>query len=95
MDKWEIEKKIAIHCMKNPQFKQKLISNPKEAIREFLGKEKGFHNSMLEKVNIVVHQEKKNEFHISVPYVDGSESLSEESLRKVSGGIDCWGTVRG
>ena len=95
MDKWEIEKKIAIHCMKNPEFKRKLLSKPKDALRELFAKEKGFNKSFLNNVNVVVNQEKKNEFHISLPYIEEMGSITDEDLKRVAGGAgsSCWATV--
>ena len=95
MDKWEIEKKIVIQCMKNPEFKRKLLSKPKDALRELFAKEKGFNKSFLDNVNVVVHQEKKNEFHISLPHHEELESITDEELKRVAGGRfpDCWGTA--
>jgi hypothetical protein len=36
MNRWELEQKIVIKALKDPAFKRKLISQPKETVLEFL-----------------------------------------------------------
>ena len=95
MDRWELEKKLAIRALKDPEFKKKLMSSPKEAVKECMKAAKGFDAASLEKLHIHVHQEKQNEYHISIPYVKESlQKLSDKEIENLyaaggSGGLTC------
>jgi len=83
MDRWELEKKIALECIKNPKFKKRFLAHPNEAITELFKDTKGFNAKL---IHFSSYEEKKNEMHISIPFIEGGLPASEEELRRVSGG---------
>ena len=87
MNRWEMEKKIAIRALKDPNFKKKLLSNPKEALKEFFKGEK----ERLDMMHVKVYEEKKNEWIFSIPYLEeGHRELSEKELEKlVAANLGC------
>ncbi len=85
MNRWEMEKKIAIAALKDPTFKKKLLANPKEAIKGLLKNELGL--AHLEKLHVKVQEEKKNEWVISLPYFDvQGHHLSDKELENIASG---------
>ncbi len=90
MDRWDLEKKLAIKALKDPEFKKKLIKSPKEAIKECMKGEKGFNAAHLEKLHIHLHQEKENEYHISIPCLkDHTKKLSEKEIEHLFAAAGC------
>lgn len=87
MDRWQIEKKIVLECIKNPKFKERLQTHPKAALQELFKDERWVNDSQIDHLKIVFHQENKNEFHIGIPHIE--KALTEDQLRQVSAGA--WG----
>lgn len=78
MNRWELEKKVVMKAIKDPAFKKELLSNPKEALKSFCTEKQ------LEHVTVKVHQEKKNNPTVLLPYIDEKISkLSESELEKL------------
>ncbi len=84
MNRWEMEQKIAIKAIKDPEFMKKLLKDPKKALSELFKNEKNAH---FDQVKIKVEQEKKNEWIIPIPLVEKAESLSDEQLLQMTGGV--------
>jgi hypothetical protein len=79
MNRWEMEKKIAIAAIKDPSFKKKLLANPKQALKELFKNE--LTQAQLEQLNIKIQEEKKNEWIIALPHVDlQGQKLSMQNL---------------
>jgi Xaa-Pro aminopeptidase len=88
MNRWEMEKKISIAAIKDPAFKKKLLANPKEALKSLFKGE--LDQAFLERLDVKVQEEKKNEWVISLPYVEMQrKTLSDEELEKIAGGSWC------
>lgn len=84
MNRWELEKKIVIQALKNPEFKKKLLSNPKETLKEFLKNEKEADPTILDKTTIKILEEKKNEWMIPLPNLGVEmQQLSDQELEKL------------
>ena len=88
MDRWELEKRIALECVKNPKFKKKFIAQPNEAVAELLKQAKGFDAALLQKVHFTAHEEKKNEMCISIPFGEAGHLVAEEELKELFAGCD-------
>ena len=88
MNRWEFEQKIVIRALKDPAFKKKLLSQPKEAVREFLKNEKGAGSdlSILDKINFKVIEEKKDEWVLTLPNFQKLQGLSDAELEKLAAG---------
>jgi hypothetical protein len=87
MNRWEIEQKIVIRALKDPAFKKKLLAQPREAVLEFLKGEKGANLAALDKVNIRVVEEKKQEWVLAMPYLKASgEALTDEMTERLHAG---------
>ncbi len=67
MNRWELEKKIVMKALKDPEFKKKLLSQPKQTLKDFLKTEKDMDLYFLDKMNIKAYEEKKDEWMISIP----------------------------
>lgn len=63
----------------DPDFRQKLIDNPKDAVQDALGIE------MPADMEVKVHQNDMNTVHLALPVTD----LSEEQLEAVAAGRCC------
>ena len=84
MDRWEIEKKIVMKALKDPAFKQKLLANPKETIRNTFKDEKGIASADFNKINIRIIEEKQGEWTMSLPHLSKElQNLSESELEKL------------
>jgi hypothetical protein len=87
MNRWEIEKKIAIAAIKDPSFKKKLLANPKQALKELFKNELA--QAQLEPLKIKIEEEKKNEWIIALPYIEiNNDNLSSVELKKIAGGVE-------
>jgi len=87
MDRWELEKKIVMKALKDPVFKQKLQSNPKEALKEFCKGEKGIDLALLDKITVKVLQEKQGEWTLALPNLSKLESVSDKELENLRAGV--------
>lgn len=87
MNRWELEQKIVLKALKDPVFKKKLLSQPRETLRDFLKSEKMIDLSSLDKLNIRVVEEKKEEWVLALPSVTTDTStLTDAEIEKVAGG---------
>ncbi len=100
MNRWEFEKKIVMKALKDPAFKKKLITHPKETLKELFKNEKNFDLSFFDKTSLRVHEERKDEWTISIPYLHlENRKLSDAELEKIlaAGGCpvaSCFGSAK-
>jgi hypothetical protein len=85
MNRWDIQKKIVEKSIKDPNFKKKLMSHPKEALKSIFTKEE-INYDLLDKLEIKVELEKQREWIISIPDVK-IDKLTKNQLKGISGGI--------
>ena len=84
LNRAETEAKINAHAWKDPDFKKKLLSDPKVALKEI-----GMKNIPMD-VKIEIVKEQKNHWCIVLHEPpQGHEQLSEDELKKASGGWNC------
>lgn len=79
--RFDVEQKIAECAAENPEFREKLLADPKAAVAELLGKE------LPEGLNIVIHEESEDTLHFVIPPTGGELSAAE--MASVTGGV-CW-----
>jgi len=94
MDKWDIERKLVLKALKEPEFKKKLLAKPKETVAEFLKKEGAHSAAFFDKLDIEVVEGKPKKWRIEIPQLLPSEkyaNLSEEELLKFFAGGKCQG----
>lgn len=82
-----LKKLLITKCIKDPSFKDKLLKNPKEALKQELNIQ------LPEEIRINVYEDTEQTFNIVLPSKKEIESydkkdyeLSEEELQAVSGG---------
>lgn len=86
MNRWEIEKKVAIKAIKDPAFRKKVMSDPMHAIHEI---DKSFKR---QEIHVRVLEEKQNEWILAIPhYNQGYQNMSEKELENLFA-ADCQGT---
>ena len=76
----EIWAQIVERCWEDEKFKQRVIANPKEVLREY-----GFENPNWKYV-VIEEKERGLKYYLSMPKKPESESKSEESLKNISAG---------
>jgi len=81
LSKDEFLAKIIKLASENPEFKQKLVENPKEVFEKIVD------FKFPEDFEIAVHQDTQRTLNIVLP--DTTDELSEVELAAVSGGV-CW-----
>ena len=86
MDRWDIEKRIAIECVKNQEFKRKFLEHPKATALEFLKSLKGFNASALRNARFTVYEEREQELLVSIPFVKNGSSITEKELKRLAAG---------
>src|ERR1044072_131451 len=70
---------------KDPQFKAKVVRDPKGMLEQHLGK------TLPQEVKIYVHEEGNNTLHFSIPPSPSKMAeLSDDDLAKVAGGTEVW-----
>lgn len=85
MDQWEIEGKIVAKALKDPAFRKKLVSQPKEAVREFLKNEKITDFNNFESFTVRVVPTKKLEWVVALPLLDQDGTpLTDQELGKIA-----------
>lgn len=77
-----LQKKVIERAMKDEDFRNKLRSNPKNAIEETIGVE------LPGNINFHVNEETQNDIHITLPRKHNE--LSEKQLSGISGGWSSW-----
>lgn len=86
MKRQEVEAKIIGRALDDPDFREKLLANPKEAIRTTA------RIKVREEIEIEVLQETAGKFYIVLPAP--AEELSEEQLEAVAGGTAAYESRR-
>ena len=75
--------KIIARAWKDPRFKEKLLKNPKAALKEV-----GW--DVPENFDVRVIEEKSNSITLSLPKAPAeAHELSDQELQKLAGGADC------
>lgn len=75
------EQRLAEHAEKNPEFRKKLLQDPKGAVAELLGMD------LPGDLKLVVHEEDESTLHFVLPPASGELNVSD--LSGISGGL-CW-----
>ena len=84
MNRWELEQKIVIRALKDPAFKKQLLLKPKETLREFLKGEKGVDFSLLDRQDVKVTEEKKDEWVLALPQLPKElAALSDAEIEEI------------
>lgn len=78
----DLETALIEKCWKDPEFKRKVLSNPKGMFEEHTGQK------LPSRLKIFIHEEDANTLHFSIPAppVNFGE-LSDDDLEKVAGGL--------
>ncbi len=85
-DHKEVWGKVMTKASLDPEFRQKLKENPKEAIKEETGLE------IQPQMKVSVHENTPDKMHITLPQT----ALSDEELEAVAGGrVACWSCACG
>lgn len=82
------EAKIAAMVMDDPSLREKLLADPRTALREMAGIE------IDASINVVVHEEAADTFHLVIPPAL-PDDLTEEQLEAVAGGAAFGGAKAG
>ncbi len=87
MNRWEIEKEIAMKALKDPAFKKRLLLHPKEAIAEILtGDQKKRWLTTMDDSKITVREEERGEWILPIPYIEKGHNISDADLRNIAAG---------
>lgn len=91
MNRWEVERELILAASKDPKLKQKLLSQPKEALKEvFKDRLSGKMDPNIMNRNIKTYEEKKNEWVIAWPWSRKTEGLTEKEMEQIAGGTYNW-----
>lgn len=82
LSRTEFEEKLAEYVAMNPEFREKLLKDPKKALEDIMGV------TISEKLSITVHQEDESTLHFVLP--PQGDELSASELESVGGGA-CYG----
>jgi hypothetical protein len=79
----DLETALIEKCWKDPEFKRKVISDPKGMLEQHTGQR------LPPGVKIFIHEEDGNTLHLSIPPAPANlAELSDEDLEKVAGGTE-------
>ena len=79
----DLETKLIEKCWKDPEFKKRVVSDPKGMLEQHTGQK------LPAGLTIVVHEEDANTVHFTLPLPPTNLSeLSDAELEKVAGGTD-------
>lgn len=82
-DRKEFETKLVMKSLENPEFRQRLIANPKAMLSQELGQQ------IPDEIAIEVLEETDKKIYLVIPPAVVEEELSEEQLEAIAGG-GCW-----
>jgi hypothetical protein len=80
----ELDALIRARVAADPQFRQRLLSEPREALNEITGL------TVPNVVTVEVHEESLTQVHLVIPAVLADGEIAEEDLELVAGGSACW-----
>ena len=90
MNRYDLEKKIITKALKDPSFKKKLLSSPKEAVKEALKGDKNVNLKVLDNIHLHIHQEKESEITLVLPYVkETNKALSDKEIENLFAAGGC------
>jgi len=79
----QLETALIEKCWKDPEFKQRVVGDPKGMLERHTGQQLPPH------IKIFIHEEDANTLHFSIPPAPGNlAELSDEDLERVAGGTD-------
>jgi hypothetical protein len=80
--KFQMEAALIRRCSEEPEFRAKVLANPKSMLEEALGQK------LPENVSIFIHEEDLHTLHFSVPPTRENleKELTDEQLEQVAGG---------
>ena len=79
----DLETKLIEKCWKDPEFKKRVVSDPKGMLEQHTGQK------LPAGLKIVIHEEDANTLHFTIPPSPTNLSeLSDAELEKVAGGTD-------
>jgi hypothetical protein len=82
-DRRAIETQLIEKCWKDPEFKKRVVSDPKGMLEQHTGQK------LPAGLKIVVHEEDANTLYFTIPPAPANlNELSDEELEKVAGGTD-------
>jgi hypothetical protein len=82
-DRRAIETQLIEKCWKDPEFKKRVVSDPKGMLEQHTGQK------LPAALKIVVHEEDANTLHFAIPQPPTNlNELSDAELEKVAGGTD-------
>jgi len=81
--KHQLETNLIEKCWKEPEFREKVLKDPKGMLEAFLGK------SLPSDFKVVIHQEDANTLHLALPPAPSNVTeLSDDELERVAGGTE-------
>jgi hypothetical protein len=77
----DLETALIEKCWKDPEFRQKVVSDPKGMLEQHIGQK------LSPQLKIFIHEEDANTLHFSIPPAPANlAELDDEQLDKVAGG---------
>ncbi|GLV60054.1 hypothetical protein KDH_68770 [Dictyobacter sp. S3.2.2.5] len=79
----QADQRIVDKAMRDPAFRQRLLSDPKRALKEAFGVD------VPANTRIHIHEESPNDIHLTIPATQqrGAHELSDEELASAVGGM--------
>lgn len=87
--KFQMEAALIQKCNEQPEFRAKILADPKGMLQEALGQK------LPEEIKIFIHEEDLHNIHFSIPPTRESleKELSDEQLEQIAGGTEILTTV--
>jgi hypothetical protein len=81
--KHQLETNLIEKCWKDPEFREKVLKDPKGMLEAFLGK------SLPADFKVVIHEENAKTLHLALPPAPSNVTeLSDDELERVAGGTE-------
>lgn len=84
----ELDRLVAERLAADPEFRERLLTNPKAAVSALVGFD------LPDEVSIEVHEESLTSVHLVIPTSTGAGDLTDQDLELVAGGL-CWSNCCG